>query len=84
MKIDINESKKILILWRTSAEANKTIPKKIQGLFREYRERKFRVFIMDSGSDELFDSTLLLLRNNRMKAAEQEVKVELDADREAG
>ena len=74
MKIEINDLKKILLLWKTTEEVNLPIPLEIQQQLDNYRNKKYRIFIMKSGNEDLFEPTLALLSQNRMKMAMNEVQ----------
>lgn len=78
MRLDIHEKRGIAILWtRTDEDANNLpleITEKLSALKTKYK--RFRVIIMRSGSEELFEQTLTLLLNNRMKKALNDVRAE--------
>ena len=44
---------------------------------------KYKLIIMKSGTEDLFESTLYLLKTNRMKIAQQEARAELMAETNA-
>lgn len=74
MKIKVDDSKKIVLLWRTTAEASEPVPCEVQKKIDEYCSKKYRYIIMNSGSGDLFDPTLALLQKNRMKMAMEETE----------
>ena len=43
------------------------------------QEKKYKLIIMKSGTEDLFEATLYLLKTNRMKMAQQEARAELMA-----
>lgn len=50
MKVDVNDIKKIVLLWKSSSEKNQPIPDEIQKELDMYRNKKYHVIIMHSGS----------------------------------
>lgn len=76
MRADINHDKKLILVWKTAQEAELPIPDKLEREIMPLRQKKYKLIIMKSGSDDLFDTTLYLLRTNRMKKAQQEVRTE--------
>ena len=76
MRADINHDKKLILVWKTAQEADLSIPDELEREINPLRQNKYKLIIMKSGSDDLFDTTLYLLRTNRMKKAQQEVRAE--------
>lgn len=76
MRADINHDKKLILVWKTAQEADLSIPDELEREINPLRQKKYKLIIMKSGSDDLFDTTLYLLRTNRMKKARQEVRAE--------
>lgn len=78
MRLDIHEENKIAIIWAASDENTDVLPPEIASQLEPLRSKhkKFRVIIMHSGSDELFEPMLTLLLRNRMKKALNEVRGE--------
>ena len=76
MRADINHDKKLILVWKTAQEADLSIPDELEREINPLRQKKYKLIIMKSGSDDLFDTTLYLLRTNRMKKAQQEVRAE--------
>lgn len=83
MKVDVNDIKKIVLLWKSSSEKNLPIPDEIQEQLDMYRNKKYRVIFMHSGSEYLFEPTLALLLKNRMNKAMKEAEQELKEEKEA-
>ncbi len=83
MRVDINESKKIVLLWKSTAESDTPVPEEIQEQLDGYRSRKFRIIVMRSGKEDLFEPTLELLLRNRMKKAMDEAAEEYKASKKA-
>lgn len=67
MRADINHDKKLILVWKTTQEADLPIPDELEREINPLRQKKYKLIIMKSGSDDLFDTTLYLLRTNRMK-----------------
>lgn len=78
MKLDIHEENKIAIIWAASDENTDVLPPEIASQLEtlKSKHKKFRTFIMHSGSGELFEPMLTLLLRNRMKKALNEVRGE--------
>lgn len=76
MRLEINEERKMAIIWACSDESTDVLPPEITEQLAPLRVkyRKFKVVVMRSGTEDLFEPTLTLLLSNRMKMAEQEVK----------
>ena len=76
MRAEINHDKKLILVWQTTQEAGLPIPKELELEIAPLRQKKYKLIIMRSGTEDLFDTTLFLLKDNRMKKAEQEIKEE--------
>lgn len=76
MRAEINHGKKLILVWQTTQEAGLPIPNELECEIAPLRQKKYKLFIMKSGTEELFDTTLYLLKTNRMKIAQQELKEE--------
>ena len=74
MKVDVNDIKKIVLLWKSTNEKNLSISDEIQEQLDMYRNKKYHIIIMHSGSEDLFEPTLALLLKNRMHKAMKEEK----------
>ena len=79
MRADINHDKKIILVWKSTQE----LPDEMERNIRPLREKKYKLIIMKSGTEDLFESTLYLLKTNRMKIAQQEARAELMAETNA-
>lgn len=76
MRAEINHDKKLILVWQTTQEAGLPIPEELECEIAPLRQKKYKLIILRSGTEDLFDTTLFLLKDNRMKKAEQEVKEE--------
>ena len=79
MRADINHDKKIILDWKSTKELDLTIPDEMERNIKPLQEKKYKLIIMKSGTEDLFESTLYLLKTNRMKMAQQEARAELMA-----
>ena len=83
MKIDIHEEKKLVLVWKSTSEKDVPIPLEIKEQLDEYRHKKYRVIIMFSGHEDLYEITLPLLLDNRMKKAMEESVSEYECSKKA-
>lgn len=79
MRADINHDKKIILVWKSTQELDLPIPDELECDIKPLRDKKYKLIIMKSGTEDLFESALYLLKTNRMKMAQQEAKAELMA-----
>ena len=79
MRADINHDKKIILVWKSTQELDLRIPDEMERNIKPLQEKKYKLIIMKSGTEDLFESTLYLLKTNRMKMAQQEARAELMA-----
>ena len=83
MRADINHDRKIILVWKSTQELDLPIPDELECDIKPLREKKYKLIIMKSGTEDLFESMLYLLKTNRMKMAQQEVKAEIMAEKNA-
>ena len=79
MRAEINHDKKLILVWQATDEVGQSIPKELECEIAPLRHQKYKLIILKSGSEDLFETALYLLKSNRMKAAQQEVKAERSA-----
>lgn len=73
MEITVHDDRKIVEIWLTNAEkADKALRKSLEPLYEKYHRQKYQVAVFESGSGDLYQSTLALLRYNRKRSAELE------------
>jgi len=66
MEICVKDSLKIVEIWLTNAEqGNAALRKSLQPLFDEYKQKKYKVAVFESGHGDLVDATAGLLLHNR-------------------
>jgi hypothetical protein len=76
-QIEIHEDKKLVCIWLTKAESADTdVKSKLAPLYEQYKQQKYLVALYRSGSADLRESTLALLRYNRKRFAERELQAE--------
>lgn len=75
MEINIRDDKLSVDIWLTNAEKND--PKIREGLkkiYSKYKKQKYLVTVYESGSRDLYRSTLDLLAYNKRRCAELDVQ----------
>ena len=66
MNLTVNNESKYAIVWMTNAEkADPEMMKSLQPLIEEYKEKKYRLVIFESGEQDLVEKTSDLLIHNR-------------------
>jgi len=67
MEINVRDDDCIVEVWLTNREkANERLRMSLQPLFDEYKQKKYKVAVLQSGSGDLADYTAGLLLHNRM------------------
>ena len=75
MKIEVDEEKKIVSIWLTKAERDdEKIAESLKSTYAEWKQKKYLVAVFKSGDEDLFENTLALLKYNRNRMAELEVR----------
>ena len=70
----MRDEQKTVDIWLTNAEKNDPeIRRSLEEIYREYQQKKYLVAVFESGSQDLYQNTLDLLRYNRRHSAEREV-----------
>lgn len=73
MEISINDKSKYVSIWLTRAEsADAALREDLKPLFEQYRQQKYRVVLLESGSGDLVSLTQGLLRHNLELLAKKE------------
>ena len=66
MEIHVKDSLKIVEIWLTCAEQDDaSLRKSLQPLFDEYKQKKYKVAVFESGSGDLLYNTAGLLLHNK-------------------
>lgn len=74
MEMNVRDEQKTVDIWLTNAEKNDPeIRRSLEEIYREYQQKKYLVAVFESGSQDLYQNTLDLLRYNRRRSAEREV-----------
>lgn len=70
----MREEQKTVDIWLSNAEKNDPeIRRSLQDIYKEYGQKKYLVAVFESGSQDLYQNTLDLLRYNRRRSAEREI-----------
>lgn len=65
MKININDDTKVVALWfGINENAKDNLPKDIERKIDEYREKKYKICMYQSGNDDIKNNILNLILNN--------------------
>lgn len=73
--MNVNDGKKLVTVWLTNGEKyDDKLKARLEDVCAEYSAKKYLVAVFESGREELYDNTLALLKYNRQKSAEEEVK----------
>lgn len=66
MKVEVNERFKFACVWLTNEEkVNEQIRESLKPLMAEYKARKFKFVIFESGNRDLLEQTKGLLSHNK-------------------
>ena len=66
MNIDVNDEFKFAVIWLTNEEKeNQNIQDSIKSIIAEYRQKKYKFVIMESGRQDLLELTKSLLNHNK-------------------
>ena len=75
MEMHINHENKLVDIWLTNADrSNKAIQAELKNIFLEFSNRKYMIAVFESGSNDMFASTLELLKYNKKRSAQCEVE----------
>ena len=67
MEINVRDDDRIVEVWLTNREkTNERLRMSLQPLFDEYKDKKYKVALLQSGNGDLADYTAGLLLHNRM------------------
>ena len=65
MKLDINEKNKTIMIWCNNKDKPITnIPLNIQNEINRYKQKKYKVCIIQSGKEDIKNNFLQLMKNN--------------------
>lgn len=80
MQVEIQDDKKMILVWRSTQETDQPIPEDIQAKIEPLRQKNYKLIIMTSGQEDLFENSLYLLKKNRMDKAIKEVEEEYEEE----
>lgn len=87
MEMNVKDDQKLIEIWLTNAEKiDPVLREGLKEIYAEYKAKKYMVAVFESGTGDLYENTLALLRFNRRRSAEREVQQEkrrrsMDMDR---
>ena len=77
MEMNVRDDKKLVEIWLTNAEkVDPVLREGLKEIYAEYKAKKYMVAVFESGTGDLYENTLALLRFNRRRSAEREVQQE--------
>ncbi|MCD8341873.1 MAG: hypothetical protein LUC87_06930 [Clostridiales bacterium] len=77
MEMNVRDDKKQVEIWLTNAEKNDPqMQVQLRDIYAEYKKKKYLVVVYQSGSRDLYESTLALLAYNKRRVAELDVQRE--------
>lgn len=83
MEMNVRDDMKLVDIWLTNAEKNDPqLRSSLQSIYDEYKEKKYTVAVFESGSEDLYENTLALLRYNKKRNAEKAVARKKQRDME--
>ena len=72
--MNVRDDMKLVDIWLTNAEKNDPqLRSSLQSIYDKYKEKKYTVAVFESGSEDLYENTLALLRYNKKRSAEKAV-----------
>ena len=75
MEINVRDDRKIVEVWLTNQEKqDNALQEQLETLYQQYMEKKYFIAVFMSGDQGLAEETSALLRYNRKRLAEQEVR----------
>lgn len=77
MEINVRDDRKIVDIWLTNEEQqDQAIKESLKPLYQQYKAKKYTIAVFLSGSRDLAEETAALLRYNKRRSAELEVRRE--------
>ena len=65
MKINVDDKNKILAVWFCNSEnPSGNLPQNIETQIQEYRDKKYKICMYQSGTDDIKNNLLNLILNN--------------------
>ena len=77
MQMNVNEEKKLVMIWLTNAEKkDSALRERLKDIYAKYKKKKYLVAVFESGEKDLYQGTLDLLAYNKRRCAQLEVQQE--------
>ena len=77
MVIHVDDNARLVELWLTRAEKDAAeLQPSLKAIYQKYAKQRYLVAVYQSGEQELYQNTLDLLRYNKVRAAELQVRRE--------
>ena len=77
MEMNVKDDQQLVEIWLTNAEkVDPVLREGLKEIYAEYKAKKYMVAVFESGTGDLYENTLALLRFNRRRSAEREVQQE--------
>jgi hypothetical protein len=75
MEVIVDDKFKIVEVWLTKAESSsEEVKNDLKPIYEEYAKRKYKTVVFHSGKGSLEDNVETLVRRNKIKFAEQDIK----------
>ena len=66
MEMNVRDNERIVEIWLTNGDqTNKNLKQSLQPIFNEYKQKKYKVAVFQSGNRDLADCTAGLLLHNK-------------------
>ena len=77
MEMNVRDDKKLVEIWLTNAEkVDPVLREGLKEIYAKCKAKKYMVAVFESGTGDLYENALALLRFNRRRSAEREVQRE--------
>ena len=77
MEMNVKDDRKLVEIWLTNAEKiDPVLREGLQEIYAKYKVKKYMMAVFESGTGDLYENTLALLRFNRRRSAEKAVQLE--------
>lgn len=84
MKIQVNNTVKLVSIWLTGEEGtDKALRNELKSLYAEYKAKKFKVAVFESGNNDLYDLTEALIKDNKYKLYKYDKEADKESDNKA-
>ena len=77
MEMKVTESKKLVEIWLTKAEnQDPAVDESLKGLYAKYKAMGYLVVVFRSGTEDLYQGILALLKSNLHQSIIREIELE--------